>query len=425
MDKLKVEYLVVIDTNSSFCNSKKAFNSLLSSIDEININKNKLIWHNLEIDFELQTEEIEKDKQRYFHVKLQCNNLDKVDEFSELLRSLQDVLYKASNRQFQILWNDLTLYYSQKAYPLIHEIENLMRKLITKFMLTNIGLGWEKAAIPNELKKNSRAKPNDSNYLYEVDFIQLSEFLFLNYETIDTKTLFEKVKKITDINEISIDDLKQFIPKSNWDRYFAKIVDCENSYLEKRWTKLYEFRCKIAHNNAFTKSDYEQTINLINEVKVKIQKAIDNLDKIQISQEDKEIVIENIASKSNELYGIFINQWKNLVSELFEIISSNLNILDKSTIPSYLNNEINRIKYDIRNMINILNKNKLLDNVFSNEFNQLQEFRNLLIHHSDLTFSEEELNRKISQLTNFSNMIIKNISDKLQENKQIITSETK
>jgi hypothetical protein len=415
MDKLKVEYLVIINTNSSFCNSKKAFNSLLSSIDEISINKNKLVWQKIEIDYELQTEEIEKDKQRFFHLKLQCNDLSKVDDFSDLLRSLRDVLYKASNKQFQTLWDDLTLYYSNKAYPLIHDIENLMRKLITKFMLTNIGLGWEKGAIPDELKKNSRAKPNDSNYLYEVDFIQLSDFLFLNYETVDTKTLFDKIKKISDINEISIDDLKEFIPKSNWDRYFANIVDCDNNYLKKRWSALYDFRCKVAHNNTFTKYDYEQTINLIDEIKVKLLKAIDNLDKIQISQEDKEIVAENIASKTNELYGIFINQWKSLIHDLFEIINTNREFIDISLVSQYRSQELNRIRYDLRMILNILSKNKLIDNLNNNELMNLQEFRNILIHRSDLTFSEDELKYKISQLTDFSNQILKNVIIRLEE----------
>ncbi|MFG3826309.1 hypothetical protein ACGI6H_34825, partial [Escherichia coli] len=60
----------------------------------------------------------------------------------------------------QIIWDDISKYYSIQAYPLIHEIENLMRKLITKFMIHNVGLSWTKDSVPKEfseaLKKSEK-----------------------------------------------------------------------------------------------------------------------------------------------------------------------------------------------------------------------------------------------------------------------------
>jgi hypothetical protein len=38
-----------------------------------------------------------------------------------------------------------------------YEIENLMRKLITKFMLANVGLGWSSDNIPEEVRNRRSA----------------------------------------------------------------------------------------------------------------------------------------------------------------------------------------------------------------------------------------------------------------------------
>ncbi|MEN2500987.1 MAG: hypothetical protein MHMPM18_005135, partial [Marteilia pararefringens] len=42
----------------------------------------------------------------------------------------------------ETLQDDLSFYYSQQAYSLIHEIENYMRKFITFFMVAIVGKDW-------------------------------------------------------------------------------------------------------------------------------------------------------------------------------------------------------------------------------------------------------------------------------------------
>ncbi len=182
-----------------------------------------------------------------------------------------------------------------------------MRKLITKFMLTTVGLGWTKETIPDELKKSPRLTKADTNnnYLYETDFIQLSNFLFDEYRTLDISTL---IKKITELSgdSVQVSEISDFIPKSNWERYFQVSVDCEGDYLKNRWEKLYKLRCKIAHNSAFGKSDFEQTEKLALEVKTKLDAAIQALDTIHLTEEDKEDLVETVAMNSNILVGSFI-----------------------------------------------------------------------------------------------------------------------
>ncbi len=72
-----------------------------------------------------------------------------------------------------------------------------MRKLITKFMLTNVGVGWTKTNIPSKVIASMKKKGKDKlehslDYLYETDFIQLANFLFEPYQTENPNNLIEK-----------------------------------------------------------------------------------------------------------------------------------------------------------------------------------------------------------------------------------------
>ena len=427
MEELKVEYLVIINTENSFCNSKKAFNSLLSSYDDIIITKNKVKHLDLEVDYELQTDEIEENKQRFFHVKLICKNKDRIDEFAFLLKVIRGILNKATNNKPpQKIWDDISKYYSLAAYPFIHDIENLMRKLITKFMLISIGQGWEKEAIPEEVKKSSRTKPKDANYLYEVDFIQLSDFLFVKYGTVDVKVLLNKISSAGNLSDLNLEELKNGIPISNWERYFSPIVDCEDSYLEKRWSKLYEYRCKIAHNNDFNKTDYESTLKLYEEVKEKLQKATDNLDKIKLSDEDKEFIAENIAGTINELYGIFLNKWKFLTLQFYSLLKDNEDLFEgqiSGTISKL--HGLERYKYSIIQMTRLLAKMGLINSEELQLFTQLNVIRNYMVHEPEIIISEIDLKNNISLLNDiladFPQTIIERILKKYPERSISIT----
>jgi Apea-like HEPN len=199
-----------------------------------------------------------------------------------------------------------------------------MRKLITKFMLTNVGLGWAKDTVPEEVKKNARVEVGgvSSNYLYEVDFIQLSNFLFNEYRTLDLNALAKKISE-AEGDSIPLKEISDFIPLSNWSRYFKPYVDCEAQYLQVRWEKLYKLRCKIAHNNSFTISDYDQAAALYAEVKGKLEKAIESLDEIAVPEEEREELAERAASQSNIMLAAYLAKWR-LVEDLVDkVLRSN------------------------------------------------------------------------------------------------------
>lgn len=381
---MRVEYLVIIEADSPFCRDKSSFNNFLQSNADIKINKNALRHRSFEFTYELKGGEAENQKNRFFHVKLECKSDEQIEEFHELLKAVRSLLHKASEKKPQVLWDDVSFYYAQKAYPLVHQIENLMRKLITKFMLTNVGLGWTKEAMPEDLRKSSRGDGSESNnnYLYETDFKDLSTFLFDEYRTDDIKALNQKIRTL-EVDAILVSELKTFIPRSNWERYFREHVNCEATYLQTRWEKLYRFRCKIAHNNTFTREDYAQTVSLIDEVSPKITEAIANLDSIEVPEEERDELAEKVAIKTNTLYGEYIQRWKEIEGILFTLYltayPSNDEILHKKLLhsPRILAREIANIGWIGKRTL------KGLDEV--------SDVRNIIVHEPGHPFSAEQL----------------------------------
>lgn len=390
-DSFRTEYLVIIETKGAFCNNLPSFNNLLKASSDIHIKGDKLTFRNISVNYKVQTEEMNEGNQRYFHIILNMSEPDKITVFEELQKNIRVILAKATNRtQIQILWDDVSFYYANKAYPLIYEIENLMRKLITKFMLTNVGGGWTRDNIPDVVKDSIRKKrlekqDNSPDYLYETDFIQLANFLFVPYQTKSTELLMEKLKSISTLEQVNLEELKSFIPKSNWDRHFSDIVTCEHEYLKKRWDDLYELRCRIAHNNRINREDFNKTERLVAELKDKLQVAIENLDKINISSDDKENIAESLIMNTNEAFGWFVTTYKAFEEELFKYAE------DKG-----ISGEPRRGRpLHIYRLLFV--KGYISKNVFQ-RIDRIRMIRNHIVHESDVTLSPSELNHAVHEL---------------------------
>ena len=94
-----------------------------------------------------------------------------------------------------------------------------MRKLITKFMLVNIGTEWENRNIPDAMKNGKikmKTNAKETGYLYQRDFIELSDYLFKAYpmkrssinDLMKTKDMpevipYEKLKDYCDIHKLN------------------------------------------------------------------------------------------------------------------------------------------------------------------------------------------------------------------------------
>lgn len=401
MNDYKVEYLSVINSKESFCKSISSFNNLLQSYDNVSINGNKIDFEGTEFEYDVQFGEIQEDSQRFFHVKLKCTKKGDLDKFKLLLKSVRTLLTKASEKPPEILWDDLSSELANKAYPVIHEIENMMRKLITKFMLTTIGLAWTKDAVPKEVSESIKTKNSNTsqNYLYEADFIQLSNFLFKEYSTANSRKLVEKLGMITDINELELTELKELVPQSNWERYFSPIVDCKSEYLQTRWEKLYELRCMVAHNKFLGADNYSEICRVAKEVKDKLTQAIENLDKVHVSEEQKEDVAENIASSMNSLYGEFIRSWNMVQELLIHLYSMSLNGDEDFSMSK-------KRMMNAKNLVKPMIIKGIVPRDFGPAIYELNDLRNAVVHHSDLKISEISLYEYLGTLDRIKSELI-------------------
>lgn len=294
---MQVEYLLVLDGKDNFCSNNLTFNNFLMTNSDLSLIGNYIEYKDLKVEYKAQFEEMEENK-RSIHVYFSCTQKNEeinIEQYEQFLRVVKNIFYKLS-KNIHTLRNDISFYYSELAYPKIHQVENLMRKLITKFMITNVGLSWTEKHIPKEVREARGNSKENSNvdYLYNLDFIQLSNILFKEYSPFTPNELFEKIKKANEDSEVPLTYLKKFVPSSNWERYFSEIVDSEADYLKKRWTELYYFRNQVAHNNILTKKDFQEIDRYVIEIKEKLDKAIQNVDQIKVTDEEKEIISSNI-----------------------------------------------------------------------------------------------------------------------------------
>jgi len=407
--KLQNEYLVIVDKESAtgfygLCNSIKRFNESMELQESLQIKNKKIYRNKIAFDYSIKMGTVKGKEQRFFYITIgyldENNNLD---EYKGLLRDIKSILHK-NEVIIETLRDDLSFSYSQKAYSLIHEIENLMRKFITYFMITSVGKNWIEESSPDQIKKaleNSKRKQY-IDVLQQLDFIHLGDFLFKSYQDEDISLLFEKIEAMDNTGTIDIHDLKNHVPKSNWDKFFKEKVECDDKYLKTRWEKLYDLRNKIAHTSHFTEGNYKDIENLVNDVREKLEQAFVNIDTIEIEEDEKEQLSENIAVNANEYIGKYLKQWNQLEAQIKSM--QNNDYTKSKTFQSYLKNveNANLINDDlikrIQKMGNV--RNELVHNVnFSNNENIMMYYKNLEKLNNDLKYSwKDEVVKALTSL---------------------------
>lgn len=370
---LRNEYLIIIDKESApgfygLCNTVKRFNEFIENNGSFSIKNKKIQKDNESFEYTVNMGIVKGKEQRFFYLTIVFNGgEDKINEYKNLLRDIKSILHE-NQTIIETLKDDISFYYSQKAYSLIHEIENLMRKFITYFMITNVGKNWIEESSPEPIKnalKNSKRKQY-IDVLQQLDFIHLGDFLFKSYQDEDISSLFEKIEALNKEEPINIENLKGHIPKSNWDKYFKEKVECDDRYLKSRWEKLYELRNKIAHTSHFTEGDFEDIKSLVDDVKEKLEQAFKNINTIEIPEEEKEQLSENIAININEFIGKYLSQWNKLEQQMKSIA-----------------NEENTKSKSFRAHLNSLEKTKLINPDILNKLEEMKSVRNKLVHNID------------------------------------------
>ena len=201
--KIQNEYLIIIDQKkskgfSSLCNTEERFNEFLCNTSSLKIHKS-MIEHNCnKYSYHLKRGEIKEKNQAFFHLLTAFDGeTERLSEYKLYIKELKSAL---SNDILSVtsLRDDVSFYYSQQAYSKIHIIENLMRKFITYFMITNIGTNWIEESSPESIKQAlDKSKRNQYvDMLQQLDFIHLGDFLFKTYNNEGISNLFKKIKSL-------------------------------------------------------------------------------------------------------------------------------------------------------------------------------------------------------------------------------------
>lgn len=387
MEKISVQYLIGFKSKVPFCKSQKTFLNLLNSLDNTLLEKgSKIKYKDIQIIYRIRTIDKKDESIKYFDLALTIVDENHIEKFVEFLSSFKKLLISIASTPIETIWNDVGLYYSNKAYPLVYDIENLMRMLITKFMILKVGMEWTKERVPDEVKKSLRKDVKDikSNYLSEVDFIQLSNFLFKKYSD---KDITEFYKAVENKNNMTIAELSNYVPKSNWDRYFSEIVSCDDNYILKRWEKLYKLRCKIAHNNDVIKADYEEISKLIQEIRSVLETALDKLSEISITEIEKEEISVNFARSKNENMFYFLNSYNKIqksindIAKIYNIQQNAMKSINYSKILLTINKINDSIPYDVIEKVS-----------------ELQKYRNYIVHSYNSYIDNDEILLKTEEL---------------------------
>lgn len=333
---MKLEYLVLVPNHDSFCNSKKAFMDFLKVDALVGINGQTLSYKRtakgkviLTTKIRVETDLIPSKDERYFLIVLEAKEGVDVDIFSELGEKVQSISKRLNPTSTVIntIWNDVGRHYSHKAYPVINEIENMMRKLISKFMLINVGINWSKDSVHPDLFKKIEGYSEEelySNDLYKLDFIHLADVLFKKKRDITIEQMDRLLQK-TDFSEADKEIILRYIPKSNWDKHFTSILDGDGSNLEVKWNRLYKLRNKVAHNRFITKIEYREIIGICLEIKQLLTSALNKLGEIDLDVEERESVVLSYQSQSPAAIGYMAEK---AIAELFLKNGFEVNSLD-------------------------------------------------------------------------------------------------
>jgi hypothetical protein len=376
---MQSEYLITFNVSDNICKNVEQFKNLLQANNEIKFTaKNTIEYKNNTFPVAIAQGNL-PDNSIYYDLSITCNVDSNIDIFNSLLKDIRTICIKVNSNNANsiiLLFDSIGEDLCKKAYPMIYSIENKMRKLIYKFMVISIGIDWENEAVPKEVNESIKKENNKikNGLLQQVDFIQLSDFLFKKYSKNYISQLLDIIKQKNDNDKIDIVEVKNYIPKSNWEKFFAKRIDCESDYLKSSWEKLYDYRCKVAHCRTLTKIEYDDFEALCKDIGGKIDAALDSIGDIKIAASEREDLAENISVVNNDSAALFLSTYNQLsvtIQNICSLVSGEKDLYEK-----YTTNKTN-----LTMQVNYLFKNK---KVLSKEeceiLLEIQLFRNRFVH---------------------------------------------
>lgn len=238
-----------------------------------------------------------------FILKLTSSNFDRLEKFRYPL-----AIHLKGRLRFnhiRILTDDVSTHISNKIYPLVNELENILRRYLAKFFTQKIGLDWYKQAVPDKVIDKTRTRQDNEKVFSKVvetdltliDFNDLGEIIYKHKLGFNKpENLIDKILSIDteeDLSKLKLD------LDGNYNRFFK--THFKDFGFDKKWKLLFQIRNKVAHNNHFVKSDLETAEELYKELKDIILNAESKIDDFKFSVEEQETMIKASSIDSPQI----------------------------------------------------------------------------------------------------------------------------
>ena len=248
------------------------------------------------------------------------------------LEHIQNTILSSGVREIYIeiiSFDAVSEYYCNKIYPKLNNLERNLRRLLFNSYIVNFGREYYKATVDEDLQRkikgvvNIDSKKTDKEriktdyhvangkeveevmrlqrFFYSLEYIDIQKLLFTpNWTKADECAKAEFLEKNPNLSTLSDEELRnafaQYIPRSDWDRFFSNKIDIHN--IQEMIESIREYRNSVAHFKFFYKDDYDECNVLVNRLNKAIVKAIK-------MTEDEDFVKKNTEILSATLTGFF------------------------------------------------------------------------------------------------------------------------
>lgn len=375
----RIEYLIIIKKNGDFCADKESFIRFLQVDPQIKIESEDVLkHHNHSFKFTIGEKQDVKNGFIYYEFNIEFKENIPEKEVVSLTKILKTNILKIDKTtQIKLLWDDFNVTYNTKAYPILNNLENLMRKLISKFMILNVGVDWFTNNTAEDIQKNRRERVSDDLFfdeVFKIDFIDLKNVLFTPYRKMKLTEVDNLIRDIPDNDDRKLALIKDFSPISNWTRYFKSIVKQDEKKITDAWTKLYDIRNDIAHNRFINQSRFEELNQINKEIEPILNEALKALNIINLTSEDRETII----STRNDQAFIRLIKVAKTVNESCSTLANYLNSIGHTVEPNP-NIKITEEQYEL-----LLKKFRSKDSYYSEFYKQIIESPSGEIYLEDL-----------------------------------------
>ena len=197
---------------------------------------------NVQLRFSIKKRNIENAEGSAYYLTISANNKSKLKEI-EALESAHFKLFRnerlRKGYRLVVLRDDVSSHYCIKAYPIFHEYETAIRRLIYKYLIVSFGAMWASKTMTNDMMKQLKERTNGKSddklvteALQDMDMSFLEMYLFdaqrevTPTDVVDTLLSDKNIENMT--KEEMIVAIHRARPKSLWDMHFAAHFDIKD-----------------------------------------------------------------------------------------------------------------------------------------------------------------------------------------------------